>query len=113
MFYMEKSFKTTQVLPEESNETIKEINCLSNKKVVSILEHQMSFDVMKKENIYERVYSSFDGRIYATLEENRVRLQAFSWKNHQEFDTIQEASKWLLKKALEQALFFKKFKKST
>ena len=78
-------------------------NCLLNKDTINALERQMTFEALSLDNVHQRVYSSFDGRIYATRNEETksVTLAAYSWDKVREFPTIKSAAKWLIQEHIE------------
>ncbi len=75
------------------------MNCLFNKETIKALETQMSYETMIAEQVYQRVYSEFDGRLYAILdkESKKVNYIAYSWHSSQCFDNVVDAAKWLTK----------------
>jgi len=80
------------------------MNTLVNKKTIEKLEGQMTFASMVNDNVSERVYSSFDGRIVATLDHDNasVKLTAISWDRVVVCTSIKEAAKLLIKDSIEQ-----------
>lgn len=79
------------------------MNCLLNKETIDVLERQMTFEALSIDNVHQRVYSSFDGRIYASIntETKNVTLVAYSWDKVREFPTIKSAAKWLIEEHVE------------
>lgn len=80
------------------------MNTLVNKQTILKLEAQMTYESMLQDNVVERVYSSFDGRIYARLDQGQkaVVLTAISWDKVQVCGSIREAAKFLIKESIEQ-----------
>lgn len=79
------------------------MNFLVNKETIAALERQMAFESLSIDKVYQRVYSSFDGRIYATRDDNekKVILIAYSWDKAKEFSSIKHAAKWLIEEHIE------------
>lgn len=85
------------------------MNWLGNKETFAEFEPQMTYESLYKDNVTERVYSSFDGRIYATRDDNNkiVVLNAYSWDKVKEFPSIKSAAKWLIQEHIKYHLLLK------
>lgn len=86
------------------------MNTLVNKQTILVLEAQMTYESLLQDNVIERVYSSFDGRIYARLnhEQKAVVLTAISFDKVKVCGSIREAAKFLILESIRQKKNWKK-----